>query len=96
MQSRDRPAASVFVRFQPDGRFYKRLYVPAGIVDTVGSYRFDPQQSIVHTRAEDYSPKTIPPVEPIGQWLSVRIQFLHPDLFVTDEGTGSLRWVRQR
>jgi hypothetical protein len=86
---------SIFVRFGPDGRYHKRTFVRVGTVDTVGSYRFDPQQSVLYHRAEDYAPKTIQPIEPIGQWISVTVQFLSPDLFITHEGTGSLRWVRQ-
>lgn len=86
---------SVFVQFRPDGRYQRRMIVQGGAVDTFGSYRFDPQQSMLQYRAEDYAPKTLPPVEPMGQVFTIQIQFLSPNLFVIQDASGPLRWVRQ-
>jgi hypothetical protein len=86
---------SVFIQFRPDGRYPKRMIVRGGAVDTIGSYRFDPQQSMLQYRAEDYSPRHLPPVEPMGQVMTIQIQFLSPNLFVIQDASGPLRWVRQ-
>ena len=70
VQTDGQPFASIFIQFRPDGRYQKRMIVRGGTVDTFGSYQFDPQQSVIHYRAEDYQPRNLPPVEPMGQWIS--------------------------
>ncbi|WP_178134004.1 hypothetical protein [Vineibacter terrae] len=37
----------------------------------------------------------IPPVEPMGQVMTVQLQFTSPNLFVLQDASGPLRWVRQ-
>jgi hypothetical protein len=87
--------ASLFIQFRPDGRYQKRMIVRGGTVDTFGSYQFDPQQSVIHYRAEDYQPRTLPPSEPMGQWITMPIQFQSQNLMFSQDASGPIRWIRQ-
>ena len=95
VQTDGQPFASIFIQFRPDGRYQKRMIVRGGTVDTFGSYQFDPQQSVIHYRAEDYQPRNLPPVEPMGQWISMPIQFQSQNLMFSQDASGPIRWIRQ-
>ena len=95
VQTDGQPFASIFIQFRPDGRYQKRMIVRGGTVDTFGSYQFDPQQSVIHYRAEDYQPRTLPPVEPMGQWLTMPVQFQSQNLMFLQDASGPIRWIRQ-
>lgn len=91
-----RATASIFVQFAPDGRFHRRMLVPAGQTDVYGVWQYDAQNSILHSQAQDYAPKNLPPSEPMGQTYSLRVQWVSANHFITQDVSGPIRWVRQQ
>ena len=91
-----RAIASLFIQFTPDGRFHKRMLVPAGQSDVVGVWQYDAQNSVLHSQAQDYAPKNLPPSEPMGQTYSIRVQWVSANHFITQDASGPIRWARQQ
>ena len=91
-----RAFASIFIQFAPDGRYHKRMLVPAGQTDVFGVWQYDAQNSILHSKAQDYSPRNIPPSEPMGQLYSLQLQWASSNMFLTQDVSGPVRWVRQQ
>lgn len=91
-----RAIASIFIQFTPDGRYHRRMLVPAGQSDVFGVWQYDAQNSILHSRAQDYAPRNLPPSEPIGQTYSLRVQWVSGNHFITQDASGPIRWVRQQ
>lgn len=91
-----RAIASIFIQFSPDGRYHKRMLVPAGQSDVYGIWQYDPQTSILQSQARDYAPRNLPPSEPMGQTYSLQVQWASPNMFVTQDVSGPIRWVRQQ
>jgi hypothetical protein len=91
-----RAIASIFIQFMPDGRFHRRMLVPAGQTDVFGVWQYDAQNSILHSQAQDYAPRNLPPSEPLGHTYSLRVQWVSSNHFVTQDASGPIRWVRQQ
>lgn len=94
--TRGQAIASIFIQFAPDGRYQKRMIVRGGQSDVVGVWQYDPQNSILYSQAQDYSPKNLPPSEPMGQTYTLQVQWVSPNHFVTQDASGPIRWVRQQ
>ena len=94
--TRGQAIASIFIQFSPDGRYQKRMIVRGGQSDVVGVWQYDPQNSILYSQAQDYSPKNLPPSEPMGQTYTLQVQWVSPNHFVTQDASGPIRWVRQQ
>lgn len=94
--TRGQPIASIFIQFAPDGRYQKRMIVRGGQSDVFGIWQYDAQNAILHIQAQDYSPKNLPPSEPMGQTNSLRLQWVSPNHFVNQDASGPIRWVRQQ
>lgn len=94
--TRGQAIASIFIQFAPDGRYQKRMIVRGGQSDVFGIWQYDAQNAILHSQAQDYAPKTLPPSEPMGQTYSLRVQWVSINHFVTQDASGPIRWVRQQ
>lgn len=94
--TRGQAIASIFIQFTPDGRYQKRMIVRGGQSDVFGVWQYDPQNAILHSQAQDYAPKNLPPSEPMGQTYSLRLQWVNTNQFVTQDASGPIRWVRQQ
>ena len=94
--TRGQPIASIFIQFAPDGRYQKRMIVRGGQVDVFGVWQYDAQNAILHSQAQDYSPRNLPPSEPMGQTYSLRLQWVSANHFITQDASGPIRWVRQQ
>ena len=94
--TRGQAVGSIFVQFSPDGRFQRRMIVRGGQSDVFGVWQYDAQNSILYSQAQDYSPKNLPPSEPMGQTYTLQVQWVSPNHFVTQDASGPLRWVRQQ
>jgi hypothetical protein len=91
-----RAIASIFLQFAPDGRYHKRMLVPAGQSDVFGIWQYDSANAVLHSQAQDYSPKNLPPSEPMGQNYSIQLQWVSVNHFITQDVSGPIRWVRQQ
>lgn len=94
--TRGQAIGSIFIQFSPDGRFQRRMIVRGGQNDVFGVWRYDPQSSILHSQAQDYAPRNLPPPEPMGQTYSLQVQWVSANHFVTQDASGPIRWVRQQ
>lgn len=94
--TRGQAIASIFIQFSPDGRFQRRMIVRGGQSDVFGVWQYDPQNSVLYSQAQDYSPKNLPPSEPMGQTSTIQLQWVSPNHFITQDASGPIRWVRQQ
>ncbi|MBV9832859.1 MAG: hypothetical protein JO055_00545 [Alphaproteobacteria bacterium] len=94
--TRGQAIASLFLQFSPDGRFQRRMIVRGGQSDVFGVWQYDAQNSILYSQAQDYSPKNLPPSEPMGQTFTVQLQWVSPNQFITQDASGPIRWARQQ
>ncbi|MBX3500552.1 MAG: hypothetical protein KF889_13975 [Alphaproteobacteria bacterium] len=94
--TRGQAIASIFIQFAPDGRYQKRMIVRGGQTDVFGVWQYDAQNAILHSQAQDYAPRNIPPSEPMGQTYSLRLQWVSTNHFITQDVSGPVRWVRQQ
>jgi hypothetical protein len=94
--TRGQTIASIFIQYSPDGRYQKRMIVRGGQTDVFGVWRYDPQNSILYSQAQNYSPRNLPPSEPMGQTYTLQVQWVSPNHFITQDASGPIRWVRQQ
>jgi hypothetical protein len=102
--TRGEPTGVIFVTFHGDGRFQQRIIVPAGTIDYVGTYRLSADRRLLQSTFHNYSPRQIcsagicypvPSGVPLNQALSTSLNWLQPNLFVSEDASGPLRWIRQ-
>lgn len=76
----------------------------AGTVTYYGVYQFDPNTSVLQYRMDRIDPPQLcdgvtcyptPPVMPMGQVLSMQLQFVQQNLYVIQDASGPLRFIRQ-
>lgn len=94
--TRGQAIASLFIQFSPDGRFHRRMIVRGGQSDIFGVWRYDAQNSLLYSQAQDYAPRNLPPSEPIGQTYTLQVQWVSSNHFITQDASGPIRWVRQQ
>jgi hypothetical protein len=76
----------------------------AGTVTYYGVYQFDAASSTVQFRMDRIDPPQLcdgvtcyptPPIMPMGQVLSTQLQFVQPNLYVVQDASGPLRFIKQ-
>ena len=94
----------IFVTFYADGRFTQRMVIPAGTIDYVGVYQLSPDGRVLQSTYRDYAPKQscrygacypLPAGVPMNQTMSTYLRWIQPNLFISEDAGGAVRWVRQ-
>jgi hypothetical protein len=94
----------LFLIFGADGSYKQYLTTNMGALTYYGSYQLDTSNMVLSFVLNDYDPKEfcssgfcdpIPPSYPLGQVFSPRIQWVNENLFLMDDVSGPLRYVRQ-
>jgi hypothetical protein len=84
----------VFTTFNEDGRFTQRWVIPMRNSDYSGTYQLAADGSSLQWTYRDYNPKDIPPMIQLNTPVTTYIQWISPNIFLTQDGGGTNRWVR--
>lgn len=102
--TRGEVTGTIFTTFRPDGRFVQRWVVPRATVEYSGEYRLAANGAAVQWLYRDYAPKqdcrmgACYPVMPAVQMntpIVTQIRWVRANLFITEDGGGAVRWIRQ-
>ena len=91
--------ASFLMQFSPNGRFDEQMVVtPGGVASYGGTWSFDPRQMTLTYTIFEFSPPTIPPIAPVGQPVTNRVEFANGGytMLIDQPGTVPLNMTRQR
>jgi hypothetical protein len=86
---------NIFTTFNADGQFSQRWIVRGATVDYVGSYALSSDRNAIQWTYRDYNPKTVPPMIQLNTAFTTYIRWVSDNLFITEDGGGMNRWVRQ-
>jgi hypothetical protein len=105
VDSQGNTTAVIFMTFGADGSFQEYLTTNMGASTYYGSYQMDAAQAAVSFVLQDYEPKEfcssvgcspLPPSLPLGQSMTLPIQWQSPNLFIGMDASGPMRFIRQR
>jgi hypothetical protein len=97
--------STIFTTFLADGRFSQRRVIPGSTVDYVGNYQLSPDRNAVQSIYRDYNPKqdcrygACYPIMPMVQMntpMTIDIRWVRDNLFMTQDASGPMRWIRQQ
>jgi hypothetical protein len=100
-----RVTGTIFSTFRGDGSFAQRWVVPRITIDYTGGYRQSQDGSTVQWTYRDYHPKTdcrwgscMPVVSAVRMNvpLTTYIRWVSTNVFITEDASGPVRWVRQQ